>query len=475
MAAIMLASMLASCQGSASQSDTSVTSADTSTEAVETRNPLLDDLGEFDFDGYEYNVLSATYDPSSTFTLFDVEEVNGVVLHDSLYKRNREIEDRFNIKFKASEMDYGGCFSTIQKEVTAGECAYDLIMLINRNAYTAAINNWIMPVSELTYLDLSKPYYIKDINEALTIDGKMFLAYSEESVYTFERTCMMAYNKKLAEDYKLPNLYEEVRSGKWTLDKMFEYAELVSDDLDGNGTMTKDDRWGIIGDPDYIFPSIYISAGESSVKRNAEGELYFSALTSQRFSDIIDMTLENLNKGTIFWHTRSMADYNQKFMSDGSMFLSTCIGRLFGLREMEGDFGVIPCPKYDEEQENYIGRACDAWLHVVPITNPDPERTSVIMEALASGTARYVFPAYYDKYIQQKVLRDDDSIEMIEIIRANRVVDLGECPWFETIRLQIENQVILEQTSPLSSLLTSIEPQVKKLITEAKEYAKTLR
>ena len=56
-----------------------------------------------------------------------------------------------------------------------------------------------MPVSKLTHLNLEKEYYLHDINDALTINGKRFLVYREESVYTFERAAVMAFNKKLAD------------------------------------------------------------------------------------------------------------------------------------------------------------------------------------------------------------------------------------------------------------------------------------
>ncbi|MBO5273714.1 MAG: hypothetical protein J6I45_03775 [Clostridia bacterium] len=106
----MLAS--ASC-GSKTTTDTPVLSdstttapSDSTTAAVETIDPLMDDLGEFNFENYEYRVLSVTYDPNSYFTLFDSEE-NGEVLNDALVRRNLEIEERFNVQFVASEDSYG--------------------------------------------------------------------------------------------------------------------------------------------------------------------------------------------------------------------------------------------------------------------------------------------------------------------------------------------------------------------------------
>lgn len=473
----LLLPAFAACSGDAGDAVTNVSETSGQTEtttAAETRDPLLDDLGEFDFKGYEFRVVSAQYDPAGTFVLFDTPEQTGEVLVDSLYTRNREIEDRFNIVFKAAEDSYDNNFRNLTKLATSGDDAYDLMMLINRNAFTSAVAGHLMPVSKLTYLDLDKDYYLHDINEMFTIKGKMFLAYSEESVYTFERSCIVAFNKKLAADYKLPDMYKLTSEGGWTMDKMFTYASTATKDLDGDGKLTDADQWGINGHKDYVFPSYWIAADEQSVKKDKNDIPYFNAYTSEKFSTIVATLISTLNSGKVFNCSSSYEAANKQFADGNVLFLGTCVGRLFALRDMEEDFGMLLFPKYDEKQNGYYTRACDAWLHVVPVTNKDPERTSVILEALASGSARYVFPAYYDKAVSQKVLRDDESVEILDLIRSTRTVDMGECPWYETIRRDLVDKVIVNQSAQLASFNESINNMVQKLITETVEAADKL-
>ena len=64
------------------------------------------------------------------------------------------------------------------------------------------------------------------------------------------------------------------------------------------------------------------------------------------------------------------------------------------------------------------------------------------MEALGSGSAIHVFPAYYEKAVQYKVLRDAESAEMLDLIRETRIIDLAECPWYETVRLPVEKMMM---------------------------------
>lgn len=93
---------------------------------------------------------------------------------------------------------------------------------------------------------------------------------------------------------------------------------------------------------------------------------------------------------------------------------------------MDEDFGIIPWPKYDETIDNYyanVDAGCN--LFIVPVTNPDPEKASVILEALAYESYLTVIPTYYDVVLTTKFTRDAESVEMLDIIRAGRVFDIG--------------------------------------------------
>ena len=91
----------------------------------------------------------------------------------------------------------------------------------------------------------------------------------------------------------------------------------------------------------------------------------------------------------------------------------------------------------------------------------------MIMEALASGTAREFIPAYYDNVLSMRALRDEDSVEMLDLIRSTRVMDLGECPWFENVRKKYSYDLLFDQSIPLASLNASIEKSVNAVIKEA--------
>jgi hypothetical protein len=100
--------------------------------------------------------------------------------------------------------------------------------------------------------------------------------------------------------------------------------------------------------------------------------------------------------------------------------LSCC--RLY--REMGSDFGILPMPKLDEAQEKYCSYMCGSTCITIPKTNPDQDRTGLILEALSAESRRLVIPAYYDVALSAKYLRDEGSYHMLDIILDNRVYDI---------------------------------------------------
>ena len=470
LATIQLSAIVSCGENGTRTPETSAGESDATTTAAETANPLDDDVPALDFGGKELHVRSVTYETGSYLTLFDVEEQTGDVVFDTLYKRNRLIEDRFNMKFVCDEASIGENTSLLKSLVMAGDASYDLIQCINRDAFSAGLDGYLMPLESLTYLDLSKPYYSKDINEQLCINGKQLFAYSDECFQMFESALILTFNKRMTDDFGLTSPYELVRDGKWTYDRFGEYIRAGVSDLNGDGEYKRDeDRFGVATNIDFWFPNFWINAGELSVLNN-DGTLVFNAPGNEKFVDTltycVSLLSENGNVNLIDPAKRS--DVAQTFANNMAYMACTSLGRLGFLRDMKDDYGVLPFPKYDEVQEKYLTRVIDGWLHVVPSVSADPEFTSAIMEALASETAKSVFPEYYNKLLTQKTLRDEESIEMMELIRENRVMDLGDVPFFEDVRNKYTARIQSKKTD-IESFSVSLKEKVDKKLAEVME------
>ena len=471
LAAAQFAVLMSCGDSNGSSNGVGKTSENTTSEAV-VDNPLDDDLPELNFNGKELRVRSITYDKGSYLTIFDMEEATGDVVLDSIYNRNRNIEQRFNMKFVYDEGLYNENYTLLKNIAMANEPSYDLIACINRNAFSAGLEGWLMPMESLTYLDITKPYYSQDINNQLCINGKQLFAYSDECIQMFEAAIAIVFNKKTTEELGLEMPYNLVKSGKWTIDKMGEYLIAGAADLNGDGDMKHDeDRFGLITCYDMWYPTFWVSSGARTVINTDKG-LVFNALGNERFVDALTKCVKMNTDGESVYvyttNTNPREEAMKRFKDGYAYFLCMTLGRYNYLRDMEDDYGLVPFPKYDESQENYNSRVIDGYIHVVPITAPDPEFTSAIMEALASETAKNVFPAYYNKMLTQKVLRDEESIDMLELIRANRSMDLGDVTFYSSVRLKYEPSVTAGKTD-FESVSASIKTSIDTMLADVME------
>lgn len=429
------------------------------------------DNPEVNYGGYEFNVLSADY--AKYFTPLDVEEMNGEAVNDSIYERNRTIEQLYGVKFSNDLLPYDQLLSAMERQVKAGGTdGYDLIMLICRNAYTATINNYLTDYSNLPYVDTEKEYYFEDLNRQFSIGGKTFFAFSAESVNVLSFANAIIFNKGIASRVGLPDLYSLVDNKEWTYAKMFEYADLVTTDSNGDGAVKyKDDLIGLMGDYDKIIPASWISAGEMLITKDEDDIPAYTAPGNVRLINILQDVLAHFATDYVYPFTAGDGK-DEVFTNEKAFMLSTQVGQLSSIRSMTTDYGLLPWPMYDTIQGRYYSRAEDAWLHCVPTTCTDTERTSVILQALAYYSYRTVYDAYYSQALSTKYLRDARSVDMLKLILSTMIVDIGDNVWYEYIRLPLVGGINTSRggTNVVSSL-KRYEKVAQKQIKTALNFA----
>ena len=90
------------------------------------------------------------------------------------------------------------------------------------------------------------------------------------------------------------------------------------------------------------------------------------------------------------------------------------------------DYGILPYPKWNEEQEQYYTMADgSAPLAAVPTTIKDTEFVGIITEALAAESWKIVIPTVYDVALKVRGVRDEQSMHIVDIIANSAVFDFG--------------------------------------------------
>lgn len=440
--------------------------------AEQTGNYAADYLPDEKFNGRTFTV--ANYGGVNSFDISQEDATN--TFDKAKYQRNKLIEARYGIDITENLIasGYDECYTAYMANYLSQTYSYDICKNIMRNAWLAVVGGAVVPIEELEYCKPDQEWYLKYVNEELTINDTLFFAYTYEADTVTRALGCVFFNKKMAEDNaKLDDPYELVKAGTWTTDKMLEMAATVKNDVNGDGKMSiDDDIYGIITEDDQYVPGMWIGAGVKMIEKDSDGLPYLAAAGSQKFIDILDRIYDAyMDDGILFEGFtqrgqvyQTIVDDNRSFTENHSLFYMSGIYQWEFMTDMQDDFGVVPLPKYNEEQEKYYARVCDGHANCVPVANSDLRFTSIILEALAVESLNIVNPAYFEDAIENRYLRDpEQSMEIIRMLQKNIVVDLADSIWMTTGR-QVIVDCFRNESKTFASTLDKYAPVINKQI-----------
>ena len=102
-------------------------------------------------------------------------------------------------------------------------------------------------LSDLTLMPHFEPdsgCYDKASYDALSIAGSHYGVVSNITMNHNLLIFSAYFNKVMLDDFGIDNMYDTVRSGKWTIDRMYEIGKTVAADTDSDGLFTEKDRYG---------------------------------------------------------------------------------------------------------------------------------------------------------------------------------------------------------------------------------------
>ena len=283
-------------------------------------------------------------------------------------------------------------------------------------------------------IDLTQPWWDQGCLRDLSILHKAFVMEGDLLILDNDAMEVMIFNKGMLQDNNLENPYDIVKSGSWTFDKLIEMSQLVSKDLNGDSKMyIQDDEFGCILQADSI-PSFIVSGGDKLCSKDPETDAPVITFGSDRTYRITDQLSKMMADNDHFIHLHRYENkfpiYNEqvKMFSENRALFSWIRMRIVErLRGMETDFGIIPLPKLDEAQPNYItnNNGPTGAGVAIPITASDLARTGTILEDLSAESRYTLQPAYYEINLRGKFARDNESQDMLDIILSNTAFDIG--------------------------------------------------
>lgn len=476
---ILCCLLLAGCAGG-NQTETEVTENTTDTAASsETTAPAIAyDYPDKDYEGYEFVFLNQDQ-CSWANPLIAPEESNGELINDAMFERNSRISEKFNITISDYKVTSDEIPTLVKNTVNSGDDAYDVALFPYHQLSAVLLDGYLVDLNTISSLRLSEPWWDQLVVDAATIEDKCYLASSDITFFPFEATWVVYFNEDRFEELGFELPYDLVRNGEWTIDKLTEYC-VAAADLNGQDSFKYNEsgsaNYGIITHSQIVQTLLF---GGDVTLIDQSGDIPVFDGESDRAYSLYEKiaTLLGTEGAHVDRDKEGGVDTDQNsfcrsaFKTGRFMFMSETLGHIAGLRDFNDSFGVLPVPKYDASQDGYRSMMA-TWgtlMTTIPATASDPERTGVILDALAYDSHMNLLEPYYDTYLTQKGARNEDSAEMLQIVRDTRVINVGSMYGWTTSVLSSITTQLENGNSAVSSVIASAKSSIEALITKTME------
>lgn len=417
--AAMLCSPLLTACGNAAENDTNTDTTNTPAAAQTETVP------EWVLPAQDFGGESVTFFLRKTggdWSADDVvaEEMNGITINDAVYTRNTQIEDACNVQIVGVDAPLGGSIrDAARNSILAADNAFDVTASDRFDAAQLMTEGTLQDLQSMEYLQLSQSWWNPYYTAETSVNNKVYYALGDISrVWKLGVRCLF-FNKDLATELQLPDLYTVVEEGDWDFETFFSLASLANIDLNGDGEMGEDDCYGIQAQSTLAI--VLATGGGLRITDKDENDIPILAIDTESNLSLMESlsTLIDTNRTTIHY-SDNWQNTQRRFASNQVLFQAEVMLLLEALRAEEVNVGVLPTPKRSVDQEQYIGYLdsnCQI-VYAIPTTCTDVDRVSYVLEAMAQGSVDTLTPAFYDICLNGKYIRDEESSAMLDIIFA---------------------------------------------------------
>ena len=364
--------------------------------------------------------------------IYEEEDSTDPIAH-AVYARNQTLQDKYHAVIEEQAVSTTGV--TAKKDINSGNGEYQVLMCDTKSTLMLVQSCLLRDLNSIDSMDMSQPWWDQSIVKNCSIGGKLFFATGDISVMDNDATWVMMFNKKTITDLDLESPYDLVNNNQWTFDKMYEMMQEAHTD-NGNGKVDYDeDTFGFVTHNSSL-GAFYYAAGLKVIDKDKDDMPIFPEQNAEYVNLVLDKSIKIWSDKSITWSAdRDGGDsviLQEIFQEGRGLFMGEVMQLVFRLREMEINFGLIPFPKYDSNQENYghFVHQTTALLSI-PVSCKNYEKIGAFVEAMAYESMYTLTPAYYETALTGKYFRDPESSEMLDIILKSRTFDLGSTHMFD--------------------------------------------
>lgn len=435
LAALMLLPALAACSSGEkpdspdTASGTQNTAGTSDTEAPDTttdRTQIKDNLpADLNYNGETIRIACRGHE---NFTWELIAEDNGDVVDSAIYNRNLKVEERLGVTLSVIEgdSDQGRYMDSVRQTILAQSPDYDVIAGAQWKAAQMVLQNCFRNLAEEDYLDFEQPWWDSGYMENLSVDpSQVYMLAGDLTLTKIAWTAALYFNKDIYRDkFGDPDeLYNTILKGDWTLDMLSELCADVYEDRNGDGAKDVEDIMGLYFNACDQTDRITFSMGVRYSERDENGYptmIFNNERTIRYVDEIYKLFYENPGVSYTEKGPDKFEDGRALFKS-GSLYTATTFG------QYDIDYGILPWPKLDAEQEEYYSGVQDnIALYMIPMTADDQRADMIcaVLEAMCAENYRTVTRAYYETALKFKYSDGELYSSVVDLIHDSATTDI---------------------------------------------------
>ncbi len=361
-------------------------------------------------------VLIATVD-NATICPTDTEDITIASRADS----RRAVEEKFNTVIIANHTDAATMLNDA-KQAYLSDMYYAELMAIPQSMVGSFRASGILAnMNSLPHTNYTAEYYHQNIIDAAYAGDRLY-AVSGAANFNPEYLSCIYFNRTLASECALGDLYTLVRDGKWTWDKLRELSIAADSNLDnvtGLGSVAPNADF-----IDLAAASHGIAYTSSSRRAIPTVNFLDNDSAAERARSAVDTLYNIIYKDNAFM-SQNGDDVRNSFLQNSLLFSIDSLSFISQISDSDTEWGILPLPKYDESQSEYLSLLSPEAPVFCALENTSSyENSGLVLEGLNVASHGYVLDTYINDRIDY-YLRDSGSIGMLKIICSGVTTDFS--------------------------------------------------
>ena len=348
------------------------------------------------------------------------------LVDEGRFKQHLITEEHFDVDINWIEIPTSESVTEMRTQANLEDGAVAFIAGAMR-MMTLATEGLLTNLNSISTLDLTHEWWNQSMNENMDLGGAIYVTAGPIAEWYYGAPFAMAFNKTIMTNYNIPDLYSTVHAGNWTLEEMEKITTdygLYQPNDQGTGTFALSNNTSNMG------YSWLVSCGVKLTEVSEDGEISVAHLGNEATRNAIEKIQNAMRMDEV--NFQSIEPAFTVFKENRSLFWGSTTGYMSShLPSCEVDYGIIPCPKLDSSQEEYLSAGWSTSNFCLGVSSrvagDELDWVGAFLDVYCFLGYEYVKPAKFDAIMKYQVANDPIASEMMSIIFDNMIFDLNMC------------------------------------------------